>query len=127
MEYAIEKPSNKLLAATELDSDTWVGEVKHIRGKKLPLTAAPSALRFLLSAFPISAFPHARPRPRLRPRRRNHKTGAHPQRPRRPSLRPDPPGGDQGAAMRPAARMKNRCWLSHRVELILPHERDRTD
>ena len=40
MEYAIEKPSNKLLAATELDSDTWVGEVKLIRGKKLPLTAA---------------------------------------------------------------------------------------
>ena len=40
MEYAIEKPSNKLLAATDLDSDTWVGEVKRIRGKKLPLTAA---------------------------------------------------------------------------------------
>jgi hypothetical protein len=40
VEYAIEKPSNKLLAATELDSDTWVGEVKRIRGKKLPLTAA---------------------------------------------------------------------------------------
>jgi hypothetical protein len=40
MEYGIEKPSNKLLAVTELDSDTWVGEVKRIRGKKLPLTAA---------------------------------------------------------------------------------------
>jgi hypothetical protein len=40
MEYAIEKPSNRLLAATELDSDTWVGEVKRIRGKKQPLTAA---------------------------------------------------------------------------------------
>ena len=40
VEYAIEKPSNKLLAATDLDSDTWVGEVKRIRGKKLPLTAA---------------------------------------------------------------------------------------
>jgi hypothetical protein len=38
--YAIEKPSNKLLAATKLDSDTWAGEVKRIRGKKLPLTAA---------------------------------------------------------------------------------------
>ena len=25
---------------TELDSDTWVGEVKRIRGKKQPLTAA---------------------------------------------------------------------------------------
>src|ERR1017187_4461987 len=39
VEYAIEKPSNKLLAVTDLDSDTWVGEVKRIRGKKLPLTA----------------------------------------------------------------------------------------
>ena len=40
VEYAIEKPSNKLLAATDLDSDTWVSEVKRIRGKKQPLTAA---------------------------------------------------------------------------------------
>jgi len=40
VEYAVEKPSNKLLAVTELDSDTWVGEVKRIRGKKQPLTAA---------------------------------------------------------------------------------------
>jgi hypothetical protein len=40
VEYGIEKPSNKLLAAAELDSDTWVGEVKRIRGKKQPLTAA---------------------------------------------------------------------------------------
>ena len=40
MEYAIEKPSNKLLAAAELASDAWVAEVKRIRGKKLPLTAA---------------------------------------------------------------------------------------
>jgi hypothetical protein len=37
VEYAIEKPSKKLLAATDLDSDTWVPEVKRIRGKKLPL------------------------------------------------------------------------------------------
>jgi hypothetical protein len=43
-EYAIEKPSNKLLAVTELDSDTWVGEVKRIRDKKLPLTASLSVL-----------------------------------------------------------------------------------
>ena len=35
--------------------------------------------------------PHFRARPR--PRRRNLETGAHPQRPRQPSLRPDP-GGD---------------------------------
>jgi hypothetical protein len=27
-------------AVTELDSDTWVAEVKRIRDKKLPLTAA---------------------------------------------------------------------------------------
>jgi len=40
VEYGIAKPTNKLLAVTELDSDTWVSEVKHIRGKKLPLTAA---------------------------------------------------------------------------------------
>jgi hypothetical protein len=40
MEYAIEKHSNKLLALTGLDSDIWVGEVKRIRGKKQPLTAA---------------------------------------------------------------------------------------
>ena len=72
VEYGIEKPSNKLLAVTELDSDTWVGEVKRIRGKKQPLTAAPSALQFQLSAFPISAFQHAR----LRPHRRNVERGA---------------------------------------------------
>lgn len=40
VEYAIEKPGNKLQAAVELDSDTLVSEVKRIRGKKLPLTAA---------------------------------------------------------------------------------------
>src|SRR5437764_230415 len=40
VEYAIEKPSNKLLAMAELNSDTWVSEVKRIRGKKRPLTAA---------------------------------------------------------------------------------------
>ncbi len=36
----IEKPTNKLQAITELDSDTLVAEVKKIRGKKHPLTAA---------------------------------------------------------------------------------------
>jgi len=39
VEYAIEKPSIKLFAATDLDSDTLVAEVKRIRGKKLPLTS----------------------------------------------------------------------------------------
>ena len=33
MEYGIETPSNKLLAATILDSDTWAAEVKRIRGQ----------------------------------------------------------------------------------------------
>ena len=40
VEYAIEKPSNKLQALTDLDSDTFITEVKRIRGRKLPLTAA---------------------------------------------------------------------------------------
>jgi hypothetical protein len=31
VEYGIEKPSNKLLAVVELDSDAWVAEVKRIR------------------------------------------------------------------------------------------------
>ena len=32
--------NKKLLTVAELDSDSWVGEVKRIRGKKLPLIAA---------------------------------------------------------------------------------------
>jgi hypothetical protein len=40
VEDGIEKPSNKLLTLAELDSNTWVSEVKRIRGKKQPLTAA---------------------------------------------------------------------------------------
>ncbi len=40
VEYVLEKPSNKLLTLAELDSDTWVSEVKRIRGKKQPLSAA---------------------------------------------------------------------------------------
>jgi hypothetical protein len=40
VEYGIEKPSNKRLAVTDLDSDTWVSEVKRRRGKNHPLTAA---------------------------------------------------------------------------------------
>lgn len=40
VEYSIEKPSTKLLSVAELDSDAWVSEVKRIRGKKLPVTAA---------------------------------------------------------------------------------------
>jgi hypothetical protein len=37
VEYALVNPSHKLLAVTDLASDTWAGEVKRIRGKKLPL------------------------------------------------------------------------------------------
>ena len=40
VEYGIAKPSNALLAPAELDSNTWFSEVKRIRGKKQPLTAA---------------------------------------------------------------------------------------
>ncbi|HVM47265.1 MAG TPA: hypothetical protein VMU04_04520 [Candidatus Acidoferrum sp.] len=40
MEYGIEKPGNKLLALTDLDSNTWVSEVKRIRGKQQPLSSA---------------------------------------------------------------------------------------
>ncbi len=36
----ITKPSSKLLIPTELDSDTWVSEVKRLRGKKHPLSSA---------------------------------------------------------------------------------------
>lgn len=40
VEYAIGKPTNKLQNLAALDSDSFIAEVKHIRGKKLPLTAA---------------------------------------------------------------------------------------
>lgn len=40
VEFGIEKPGNKLQAITALDSDTFVAEVKRIRGTKQPLTAA---------------------------------------------------------------------------------------
>ena len=40
VEYGIEKASLKLQAPTELDSDAFVAEVKRIRGKKIPLSAA---------------------------------------------------------------------------------------
>jgi hypothetical protein len=40
LEFGIAKAGNKLLALTELDSNTWVSEVKRIRGKKQPLSSA---------------------------------------------------------------------------------------
>ena len=72
-------------------------------GKKQPLTAAPSVLRFPLSAFPISAFQHALPRPY----RRNIETGAHAQRPRQPDLRPDPGGDRSHVENRPAPHARS--------------------
>jgi hypothetical protein len=33
VEYAIEKPSTKLLTVAELNSDAWVGEVKCFQGR----------------------------------------------------------------------------------------------
>jgi hypothetical protein len=38
--YGIKVPSNKLFALAESYSNTWISEVKRIRGKKQPLTAA---------------------------------------------------------------------------------------
>jgi hypothetical protein len=40
VEHAIDKASLKLQAPTELDSDAFVAEVKRLRGKKNPLSAA---------------------------------------------------------------------------------------
>jgi hypothetical protein len=40
VEHDIEKPSLKLQSPTGLDSDAFVAEVKRIRGKKNPLSAA---------------------------------------------------------------------------------------
>jgi hypothetical protein len=79
------KPSNKLLTATELDSDTWVDEVKRIRGTKLPLTAVG-----------LHALPHEYTRtidPALALAAETSTLERTPRRPCQPSLRPDP-GGD---------------------------------
>jgi hypothetical protein len=40
LEYAVEKPSQKLRDLANLDPDALVDEVKKIRGKKSPLTVA---------------------------------------------------------------------------------------
>ncbi len=40
VEHSIEKPSLKLQSPIELDSDAFVTEVKRVRGKKNPLSAA---------------------------------------------------------------------------------------
>ena len=46
VEYGIEKPSNKLLAVTELDSDTWVDEVKRICGTESSCPSQSAALAY---------------------------------------------------------------------------------
>ena len=69
----IEKPSNKLLVLTELDSNTWVSEVKRLRRP---------------SRVARRVHPHHRTHPCRG--RRNLDPGAHPQRPREPGLRLDP-------------------------------------
>jgi len=40
VEYGIEKPSNKFLARADLDSNTWLSEIKRIRGKKHRVASA---------------------------------------------------------------------------------------
>jgi hypothetical protein len=49
VQYTVEKPSMKLQATTELDSDAFVAEVRRIRGKKNPLSVA--ALKNLRDEF----------------------------------------------------------------------------
>jgi hypothetical protein len=55
VEYAIEKPSNKPLALTDLDSNTCVGEVKRIRGRKQLLSSA--GLHALRDEYPRTIEP----------------------------------------------------------------------
>jgi hypothetical protein len=85
VEYGIEKPSNKLLALTELDSNTWVSEVKRIRGKKQPLSSA--GLHALRDEYTRTLEPT-----RALAAETWTDPGAHPQRPRQPGLRPNPDG-----------------------------------
>ena len=102
VEYGIEKPSNKLLALTELDSDTWVSEVKRIRGKKQPLSSA--GLHALRDEYTRTIDPaRALAAESLDP-------GAHPQRPRQPGLRPDPGGDRPNVANRPAPHAHPAAW-----------------
>jgi hypothetical protein len=47
LDYAIEKPRNKLLAATDRDSDTWAAEVKRITHHTSRITFHVSRFTFL--------------------------------------------------------------------------------
>ena len=49
VQYEIDKPSRKLRTPSDLDSDTFVAEVKKLRGKKNPLSVA--ALRSLRDEY----------------------------------------------------------------------------
>jgi hypothetical protein len=40
VKYGIQQPSTKPLTSAELDSGTWVSEVKRLRGMKHPLSSA---------------------------------------------------------------------------------------
>ncbi|MFM7137461.1 MAG: Eco57I restriction-modification methylase domain-containing protein, partial [Planctomycetota bacterium] len=55
VEHAIEKPTQRLQAFVELDSDGFVAEVKKIRGRKNPLSAA--AVKHLRDEFARSVEP----------------------------------------------------------------------
>ena len=55
VEYEIAKPTMKLQSPTELDSDSFVAEVKKIRGKKTPLSAP--ALKSLRDEYSRSIEP----------------------------------------------------------------------
>ncbi|HEY5911182.1 MAG TPA: hypothetical protein VJA21_11325 [Verrucomicrobiae bacterium] len=58
VEYTIGKLSSKLRAVTELDCATWVIEVKPIRGKKLPLTAAGPEARKAITRYEVTGLEH---------------------------------------------------------------------
>ena len=62
VEHEIEKASLKLQAPTGLDSDAFVAEVKRIRGKKNPLSAA--ALKSLATNTPAPSNRPASKRPK---------------------------------------------------------------
>jgi hypothetical protein len=49
----VAKPSNKLLAVTDLDSDTWVAEVKRIRRTAPPRMPIPPARDLILRVWDL--------------------------------------------------------------------------
>ncbi len=63
MEHEIEKASLKLQSPTELDSDAFAAEVKRIRGKKNPLSAAASKACATNTPAPSNRPAPKRPKP----------------------------------------------------------------